>query len=124
MGPLDPFARALRSLLGEAERDAVRASPLRDAEDVEQRLDAAVSAIGRAAEAMEHHVEVVETLATSVPALTDSVNALVSELNGLLRVLAPLTATEREISRVERLLGRRRRSDRIPETRDTPAQVE
>jgi hypothetical protein len=84
---------------------------LREADQVEHELEDAVAAIHRAADSMERHVAVVESLATSVPALTDSVNALVKELNGLLGVLAPLAAAEHEITRVERLFGRRRRAE-------------
>lgn len=70
-----------------------------------------MAAIHRAADSMERHVAVVESLASSVPALTNSVNSLVNELNGLLAVLAPLAAAEHEVTRVERLFGRRRRAE-------------
>jgi ABC-type transporter Mla subunit MlaD len=95
-------------LLAGPVRSLLRGSPLHEADEVEQELHDAVEAIHRAAESMERHVEVVDSLASSVPALTDSVNALVNELNGLLGVLAPLAAAEREVTRVERLFGRRR----------------
>jgi hypothetical protein len=60
---------------------------------------------------MEHHVTVLESLSNAVPPLTDSVNALVKELSGLQAVLAPLAAAEHDVTRVERLFGRRRRVD-------------
>jgi hypothetical protein len=104
--PFDSLTRPLRSLLG--------SSSLRDLTEIDDQLRDAVEAIHRAADSMERHVEVVETLASSVPALTESVNALVKELNGLLGVLAPVTAVEHELSRVERLFGRRRRVEPRP----------
>ncbi len=110
-GPLDLFTAPLRSLLGVAEQDAVRRSPLHEAAELQDRWEEAVSELHRAADSMERHVAVVETLAQSVPALTDSVNALVRELNGLLTVVAPIAGAEREVSRVEHLFGRRKRPD-------------
>jgi ABC-type transporter Mla subunit MlaD len=84
---------------------------------MQQELQEAVTAIHRAADSMERHVEVVETLATSVPALTDSVNALVKELNGLLAVVAPVAGAERDVSRVEHFFHRRRESAPEPPPR-------
>lgn len=112
-GPLDLLTAPLRSLLGAAEQDVAKRSPLHEAGELERRLEEAASALHRAADSAERHVAVVETLAQSVPALTDSVTALVQELHGLLTVLAPIEGAEREISRVEHLFGRRKRSEQI-----------
>jgi hypothetical protein len=113
MGLLDDLTAPLRSVLGGAEKEVVQHSPLHQTEELERKLDGAVTAIHRAADSMEQHVVVVETLAASVPALTESVNSLVAELNSLLKVIAPVAAVEKDVERVEGFF--RRRGRREPE---------
>jgi hypothetical protein len=70
----------------------------------------------RACDSLERHVTVVEGLTDSLPALTESVTRLTDQLSVLLAVTAPVAATERELSRVEQIFGRRRRPEhRSPE---------
>jgi hypothetical protein len=111
MGLLDTLTSPLRSVLGIAGDEVIEHSPLRETEDLERKLDDAVTAIHRAADSMEQHVAVVETLAASVPALTESVNSLVAELNSLLKVIAPVAAVEKEAERVEGFFHRRRHEE-------------
>ena len=108
MGPLDLFTAPLRSLLGvteDMERDA--RSLLSESGELERQLEEAVASIHRAAESMEHHVEVVETLATTVPKLADSVSALVEEMHTLNSTLKPVATAERDLSRLGHLFGHR-----------------
>jgi hypothetical protein len=112
VGPLDLLTRPLRSLLGGAEQvesDVVRHSPLAETRELEVKLAESVAALHRAADSMERHVAVVETLASSLPPLTESVTRLTDQLGELLSLTAPLAAAEREVSRIERLFGGRRR---------------
>ncbi len=111
--PLNFATGLMRTVLGTAERDVIKDTPLHQAIELEDKLDGAVVAIHRAAESMERHVEVVETLASSVPAVTESVNALVAELNSLLKVIAPVAQVEAEVGKLGHLLGRHRH-DRDP----------
>src|SRR5205807_1728284 len=64
-------------------------------------------AVHRAADSMERHVAVVEALADSLPPLTESVTRLTDQLSSLMQITAPVAAAEREVSRLERLFGRR-----------------
>jgi chromosome segregation ATPase len=108
VGPLDLFTGPLRSLLGvteDMERDA--RSLLSESGELERQLEEAVASIHRAAQSMEHHVEVVETLASTVPKLADSVNALVEEIHALNCTLKPVAAAERDLSRLGHLFGHR-----------------
>jgi chromosome segregation ATPase len=105
--PLD----VLRSVLGASERaesDVAHAVPLRETHELEAKLAEAVAAVTRACESLERHAEVLGTLSDALPALTDSVTHLTDELARLLTVTAPLAAAEREASRFQHLLRRRR----------------
>ena len=111
MGLLDIVTGPLRSVLGaagRAETEVERRSPMYQTREVEERLEDAVSAVHRAADSMERHVVVVDNLASSLPPLTESVTRLTDQISDLLRITAPLAAAERDVSRVERLLHRRR----------------
>jgi uncharacterized protein YoxC len=112
----DFVLRPVRSVVRVLNEDAVK--PLEETE--RETLDA-VSAIDRATQSIEHHVEVIETLATSVAPLTASVDRLTETMRDLVEVLGPLAAAEREIHRAEhdvehagRFFGSRRH--RKPET--------
>jgi hypothetical protein len=115
--PLGLITGPLRSVLGLAQRaetDVERHTPLHEALELEDKLEQTIVAVHRSADAMERHVVVVETLAESVPALTEAVTRLTNELNGLLGVIAPIASAEREVSRIEHLLGRRRHGGEPP----------
>jgi ABC-type transporter Mla subunit MlaD len=112
MGPLDLLTAPLRSLLGtteDMERDAH--TLLSDSGELERQLEEAVASIHRASESMEHHVAVVETLAATVPKLAASVDALVEEMHALNATLKPVASTERDLSRLGHLFGRRHPDD-------------
>jgi hypothetical protein len=112
MGAFDLLTGPLRSLFGAAERaeaDVERHAPTAEAARIEAKLEEAVAAMHRAADSVERHVAVVEALADSLPPLTESVTHLTNQLQDVIRITAPLAATERELSRMERLFGRRRR---------------
>jgi hypothetical protein len=118
MGLLDIALAPLRSLLGAAEQEAEHVFPVRDLEDVEQRVLETAQAVRRATESIEAHVAVVETLATSLPPLTEAVTQLTVQLGEILKLTAPLAAlehdvgaAERRISRVEHLFGRGRHDE-------------
>jgi phage shock protein A len=109
MGPLDPFVRPLRSLLGvteQAEADIAHHSPLAETHALEAKLEEAVAAVHRAAEATERHVATLESLSDSLPPLTASVTQLTEQIRQLLALAAPLTSAEHEVSRLERLFHR------------------
>lgn len=118
MGPLDLFTGPLRSLLGVAERAEEDVQQHVPASSLEARLEEAVAAVHRTAESLERHamaVEslerhavVVESLADSLPPLTESVTELTGHLDRLMKFAAPVAAAERELSRMERLFGRKR----------------
>jgi phage-related minor tail protein len=110
---LEFLSRPLRSALGIAEHEM--SAPLQAAE---QEIIEAASAIRRATESIEHHVEVVEGLATSVGPLTESVNQLTATMGDLVTLLAPLARAEHEFQQVERVFRfpRRRRQTPPPET--------
>jgi ABC-type transporter Mla subunit MlaD len=126
--PLDlltaPLRAPLRAVLGGAERaesDVVDHTPLREAQELETKLGEAVAAVHRAADSIERHIAVLEGLADSLPPLTASVTRLTDQLGDLLRLTAPLQEAEQdvsriegEVSRIERLLGRRRHVDNGP----------
>ena len=105
---LEFLVRPLRSALGVAEHEVV--SPVGR---VEHDMADAVNAVHRAAEAIEHHIEVVEGLATSVGPLTESVNQLTETMGDLVRLLAPMAAAEHDVERVERLFSFRRRRKQV-----------
>jgi ABC-type transporter Mla subunit MlaD len=107
--PLDQIEGAVRSVLGMSERaeaDAERANPLRETQELEDKLDETVAAVHRVCESIERHADSIGALSESLPALTESVTRLTDELSTLLRVTAPLAAAEREASRLDRLLHR------------------
>jgi hypothetical protein len=101
---LEFLVRPLRSALGVAEHDFV--APV---ERSEHEIADAVNALHRAADSIEHHIEVVEGLATSVSPLTESVNRLTETMAELVKLLAPMATAERDVERVEHLFGFRRR---------------
>ncbi|MBV9472988.1 MAG: hypothetical protein JO206_08465 [Solirubrobacterales bacterium] len=115
MAPPSPFSimgGVLRSILGAAERaetDVATHSPLQEAQRLEEKLEQAVAAAHRAAESLERHVAVVEKLADSLGPLSESVTRLTEQLNSLMKIASPVAAAEHELSRVERLFGRRHR---------------
>lgn len=108
--PFDLIGGTLRLVLGASERaeaDVARAVPLHEPHELEAKLEEAVAAAHRAAEALERHVAVLGTLSESLPALTTSVTSLTEQLGHLMKVTAPLAVAEREASRLDRLLRRR-----------------
>ncbi len=117
---LDFARRAVRSAIGAAERvegDVERHTPLADEE---RRLHDAVAALRRAADSLERHVQAIDTLAESLDPLTQSVNGLSGQITELMAVVAPLATAEREVSRFEHLLRRRRREGASSDTPATP----
>lgn len=103
--------RPLRSVLGVAEHEVV--TPVARSE---RNIADAVNAVHRAADSIEHHVEVVEGLATSVGPLTESVNQLTETMAELVKLLSPMAVAERDAERVEHLFSfRRRRKPLSPE---------
>jgi phage shock protein A len=106
MDMLDFVTGPLRSLLGVAEATEAGIERHAPTAQLEARLDDAVAAVHRAADSMERHVAVVESLADSLP-LTQSVTRLTDQLTELMKITAPVAAAEREVSRIERLFGRR-----------------
>jgi hypothetical protein len=74
-------------------------------EETEREILDAVTAIHRATDSIEHHVEVIEGLATAVGPLTDSVNHLTATMADLVVLLAPLGKAEREVEHAEHFLG-------------------
>jgi hypothetical protein len=123
MGAFDLFTGPLRSLFGAAERaesDVERHTPTREVARIEAKLEEAVAALHTAADSVERHAAVIEALADSLPPLTESVTHLTNQLQDVIRITAPLAATERELSRMERLFGRRRRSSAPPSGPEPP----
>jgi chromosome segregation ATPase len=107
--PFDQIEGAVRSALGisqRAEAEVAEANPLRETQELEDKLDETVAAVHRACESIERHADSIGALSDSLPALTESVSRLTDELTRLLRVTAPLAAAEREASRLDRLLHR------------------
>ncbi len=114
---LEFLVRPLRSALGVAEHEVV--TPVGR---VEHDMADAVNAVHRAAEAIEHHIEVVEGLATAVGPLAESVNQLTDTMGDLVKLLAPMAVAEHDVERVERVFGfRRRRNQVAPEEPPPPA---
>jgi hypothetical protein len=113
---LEILFRPLRSALGVAEHEAT--APLAEPE---RELVDAVQAIHRAADSIDHHVQVIEGLATSVGPLTDSVDRLTATMADLTAILAPLGKAEHEVGQIERRFGFRRRQG---PTERTAEQVE
>jgi hypothetical protein len=112
VGPLDLLTRPLRSLLGEAEqteKEVARHSPIGETRELEAKLEAAVHAIHRGTDALESQVQILDALAQSLPPLTEAVTRLTIQIDELLQVTAPLATAERDVSRLEHLLGRHRR---------------
>lgn len=108
---LEFLVRPLRSALGVVEHEVV--TPVGR---TERDIADAVNAVHRAADSIEHHVEVVEGLAMSVGPLTESVNSLTETMAELVKLLSPMAAAERDAERVERVFGfRRRRRPVTPE---------
>lgn len=106
--PFDLIGGTVRSVLGESERaESDLAAPIRDPRELEAKLDEAVTAIHRASESLEAHVEVLGTLSDSLPGLTDSVTRLSEQLAHMMRVTEPLAVAERDVTRLDRLLRRR-----------------
>ena len=100
MGLIDAALSPLRAVLGVAEREAEHVLPVRDIEEIQERVLDGVDAIRKATESVESHVAVLETLATSLPPLTDAVTQLTVQLGELLAVIAPIAAAEREVAKV------------------------
>jgi ABC-type transporter Mla subunit MlaD len=100
----DFIFRPLRAALGAAEHEV--SAPI--AEGEHEILDT-VTAIHRATESIEHHVQVIEGLATSVTPLTDSVNQLTATMRDLVAILAPMGEAEHDVEhgvqRVEHFFG-------------------
>jgi hypothetical protein len=115
--------RPLRSAVGVGER--VISKPL---EEPEQELSVIVDAIHRAADSIDHHVEVIEGLATSVEPLKDSVNNLNATVIELVALMAPMASAEHGmqdaehgvhhvehgVHRVERFFGFHRHTTAAP----------
>lgn len=108
---LDWARAALRSAIGAAESvevdveaDVTSYSPTM----VEGKMDEAIAAVHRAAQAAERQIEVLDGLAQSLIPLTESVTRLTDQLNGLLELMAPIAAAEHEASRVSGLFHRHR----------------
>jgi len=93
---LDSVLRPLRSALTVGER--LISKPL---EEPERELGVIVEAIHRAADSIEHHVEVIEGLATSVEPLKDSVNNLNATMMQLVTLMAPMASAEHGLQNVE-----------------------
>ena len=121
MSILDPFLNPLRSILGTAEHEVLEHTPMAETRDIEARLLEAVTAVHRATDSIERHVEVIETLAQSLPPLTESVTRLTNQLGELLTLTAPLAAAERDVSRVTHLFGRHHHEEAAPEPEGPPA---
>jgi hypothetical protein len=123
MGVFDLVTGPLRWALGasrQAETEVIRHSPMVETQALERELHDAIAAMHRACDSLERHVTVVEGLTDFLPALTESVTRLTDQLGALLTVTAPVAATERELSRIEQIFGRRRR----PEQRVSPDEPE
>jgi hypothetical protein len=118
MGAFDVVTGPLRWALGaseDVEKEVIRHSPVVETRALERELHDAIQAMHRACDSLERHVTVVEGLTDSLPALTESVTRLTDQLGALLTVTAPVTAVEKELSRMERIFGRRRGAEqRIP----------
>jgi len=118
MGVFDLVTGPLRWALGaseQAERDVVRHSPVVETRALERELHDAIEATHRACDSLERHVTAVEGLTDSLPALTQSVTHLTDQLAVLLTITAPVAAAEKDLSRIERLFGRRRGTEqRLP----------
>ncbi len=109
MGLLDLALTPLRMLLGQAEQEAEEVLPVREIEEIQNRVLDTAESIKRATESIESHVLVVESLATSIAPLTEAVADLTRQLAAINEVLAPLAGVERDVTRIEHLLGRRKR---------------
>ena len=72
-------------------RGSVISKPL---EQPEHELTLIVDVIHRAADSIDHHVEVIEGLATSVEPLKDSVNNLNATMIELVALMAPMASAE------------------------------
>ena len=77
----------------------LNADALRPLEETERETLDAVTALERATDSIEHHVEVIETLATSVGPLTESVDRLTDTMQDLVKMLAPIAGAEHEVQR-------------------------
>ncbi len=121
MGLLDLATAPLRAVFRSAEREAESAFPVRDLEEVESRVLSTAEAIRHATESIEAHVAVLETLATSIGPLTDVVAELTRQLAEINRVLGPVATAERDVSRIEHLFGRRKRTLSSPDEPASPA---
>jgi hypothetical protein len=119
---LDIATAPFRLVFGAAEQQVEGAAPMREVEDVEKEIAAAVAALRRASESIESHVAVLEALAGTLPTLTAAVQTLTDELGEIAAVLRPLSAAERDAEKLERefeheytrlggLFGRRSRSE-------------
>jgi methyl-accepting chemotaxis protein len=106
---LDFLTQPIRWVLGQGERDVVRA--VRDTRDLEENVLDAVQAIENATTSIEQHVAVIETLATSIDPLRASVDRLSTTLEELVRLLGPLAGAEHEVERVGRFFHRRRHEE-------------
>lgn len=111
----------IRAVLGAAEREAEDVLPVREIEEIQQRVLEGVQAVRSATESIESHVEVLETLATSLPPLTEAVTQLSVQLGEILQVIAPIAAAERgvatlghDVEKAERFLFRRRHRGEDP----------
>ena len=100
LGAATSAARSVLGLLGGAEQHV---------EELEQPLHETVTALHRAAESLDHHVEILEGLAESLPELTVAITRLCDQLAAALALAAPVEVVEREVSGLGRLLHRRRR---------------
>ncbi len=106
---LDFATNAARSVLGHISIGTVE-HRVEQLAPIEERLHEAVDALHRAAESLEHNVEVGDKLAESLPALTEAVTRLSDQLAGVLELAAPVEAAEREFSSgLGKLLHRRRK---------------
>jgi ABC-type transporter Mla subunit MlaD len=114
MGLLDLVTAPLRSLLGETEHAVVEHSPLHETAELEDKLDAAATAIHRSADSLEQHIAVLEKLADSLTPLTESVTRLTDQLEPLLEIARPLGAAERDVGRMEHVFGCHRHHEAPP----------
>jgi hypothetical protein len=86
----------VRAIIGAAERDVH--NPL---EETERDVLGGVTAIERATDSIDRHVEVIEGLATSVGPLTDSVDRLTETMRDLVKILGPMAAAEHGVQHAE-----------------------
>jgi hypothetical protein len=111
MGLIDSAFAPLRQVLGTAEREMAKHSPLDEIAEIDDKILDGIEAVRHATESIERHVEVIETLADTLPALTASVTRLTDQIGELLKMTAPIVEAEEDISRVTHFFSRHRHDD-------------